>query len=79
MVAIYFVGVNDDGEICGLEPLAINSLITDLVNLTNNQEKLDPPFILHPKVYELENKLIIHIQVLASSQVHKTGKICIRS
>lgn len=43
------------------------------MNLSNNQQKLDPPFILSPQCYEIEGKWIIHIQVPASSQVHKTA------
>lgn len=50
-------------------------MITNLVNLSNNQEKLDPPFILFPQCYQIKGKWVIHIQVPASSEVHKTAGI----
>ena len=50
-------------------------MVSNIVNLSNNPQKLAPPFILFPQIYELNGKNIIHIQVPASSQVHKTGNI----
>ncbi|WP_281636695.1 AlbA family DNA-binding domain-containing protein [Flavobacterium marginilacus] len=68
-----FLGVNDAGEITGVSDDACDKMITDLVNLSNNPQKIDPPFILHPQKHVLNGKSIIYIQVPASSQVHKTG------
>lgn len=68
-----FLGVADTGEIIGVEETAIETLKSNLVNLSNNPQKIDPPHILFPMVYEINNKQIIHIQVPASSQVHKTN------
>lgn len=51
----------------------VEELKNDLVTLSNNPNKLDPPFILFPQVYEIENESIIHIQVPASSQMHKSA------
>jgi len=68
------LGVEDAGNVVGVEETAISKMITDLVNLSNNPQKLDPPFILFPQVYDINGRKIIHIQVPASSQVHKTGK-----
>ena len=67
------LGVADDGTVRGIDPSQVETLKTNLVNLSNNTQKLDPPFILFPLVHEIEGKTIIHIQVPASSQVHKTG------
>lgn len=69
------LGVDDKGNIPGVDEKAIAKMVTDLVNLSNNQQKLDPPFILFPQVYDINSRKIIHIQVPASSQIHKTGKI----
>lgn len=44
-------------------------------NLSNNPQKLDPPFILFPQTYAIDGKTIIHIQVPASSQLHKTANV----
>ena len=74
------LGADDAGRITGLEPGDLENMRTNLVNLSNNSQKLDPPFILHPVVHEVEGEKIMHIQVPASSQVHKTaGKIYDRS
>ncbi|WP_200800988.1 AlbA family DNA-binding domain-containing protein [Pedobacter caeni] len=69
-----FLGVKDDGTLSGIRPEYIDRITSDLVNLSNNPSKLDPPFILHPKVYEFEGKSILHIAVPQSSEVHKCGK-----
>ncbi|TRX35984.1 AlbA family DNA-binding domain-containing protein [Flavobacterium restrictum] len=68
-----FLGINDIGEIMGVSATACDKMISDLVNLSNNTQKIDPPFILHPQKHILNGKIIIYIQVPASSQVHKTA------
>lgn len=74
------LGVQDDGTVSGVTKTSIPVIVANLVNLSNNSQKLDPPFILYPHTYELKGKSVIHIQVPASSQVHKTANvICDRS
>lgn len=67
------LGVSDDNTLIGVNPAAVQTMITNLVNLSNNPQKLDPPFILFPQTYTIDGKIIIHIQVPASSQLHKTA------
>jgi len=67
------LGASDNGDVKGMEESQVSTMVTNLVNLSNNQQKLDPPFILFPQKYQLAGKWIIHIQVPASSQVHKTA------
>lgn len=69
------LGVNNSGKITGVQEPQVPTMVDNLVNLSNNQQKLDPPFILYPQVYQLENEWIIHIQVPSSSQVHKTANV----
>ncbi len=69
------LGVNNEGKLIGIEETSVNTIVTNLVNLSNNPQKLDPPFILFPQTYQIRGKNIVHIQVPASSQVHKTGNI----
>ncbi len=69
------LGVNNNGDILGVGESQVTTMITNLVNLSNNQQKLDPPFILFPQKYEVKGKWIIHIQVPASSQVHKSAGV----
>ena len=68
------LGVNDDGAIVGVEETAVETMVKNLVNLSNNPQKLDPPFILFPQTHHIHAMAIIHIQVPASSQVHKTAQ-----
>lgn len=68
-----FLGINDAGKIIGVTESACDKMISDLVNLSNNPQKIDPPFILHPQKHILDSKSIIYIQIPASSQVHKTA------
>jgi len=70
-----FLGVDNDGTILGIDPVTIKQLKTDLVNLSNNASKLEPPFILYPEEYELDGKNILYIQIPESSQVHKSNGI----
>jgi ATP-dependent DNA helicase RecG len=69
------LGVADDGRITGVEEERIEALKTNLVNLSNNPQKLDPPFILFPQTYSINKQTIIHIQVPSSSQVHKSSGV----
>lgn len=65
------LGVDDDGAITGVDKERVDEITNDLVTLSDNPNKLDPPFILFPQVHELESETIIHIQVPSSSQIHK--------
>lgn len=65
------LGVNYSGEVIGVSPSAIDQMKADISSLSNNPTKLNPPFILFPSMDEIKNKKLIHIQVPASSQVHK--------
>jgi len=69
------LGVNDKGDIIGINDDSIDKIKRDLVNQSNNTNKLNPPFILFPKVVSMKNKTIIHVQVAQSSQIHKCKDI----
>ncbi|MBW7868854.1 MAG: putative DNA binding domain-containing protein, partial [Brumimicrobium sp.] len=66
------LGVDDNGGIRGVNADCAEKLCKDFANLSNNSEKLNPVFLLQPKVVELEGKKIIHVFVPSSSQVHQT-------
>lgn len=67
------LGVDDNGVITGVDKNKVDELTSNLVTLSNNPNKLDPPFILFPQVYEIGDETIIHIQVPSSSQIHKSA------
>ncbi len=68
---VILLGVADDGTIEGVEPAAVERLTKDVVNLSNNPQKLEPPFILSPTTVEIEGKQILVLQVPASSDIHR--------
>ncbi len=67
-----FLGVADDGTITGIDPDAADRMKTDRANLSNNPQKIDPPWLLFPHTFELEEKTIIAVQVpLRNSNHHE--------
>ncbi len=48
----------------------------DFANLCNNPEKIEPTIYLTMKEYEIGDKIILHVYVPESSNVHRTaGKV----
>ncbi|MBI5730711.1 MAG: putative DNA binding domain-containing protein [Ignavibacteriales bacterium] len=69
------LGVTDDGTCIGVAPELVGKFSAEISSLSNNKNKLDPPFILFPSIAEIKRTKIIHIQVPASSQVHKCNGV----
>lgn len=45
---IIILGVNDEGEILGISPDAIDRIKQDFVTSINNDQKINPPLYLQP-------------------------------
>jgi len=69
------LGVADDGTVTGIDPAKIDKIKSDLVNWSNDPDKLDPPFMLFPEEFTIAGKQIIYVRVPQSSQVHETNNI----
>jgi len=69
------LGIENDGQIKGVDEEAVERLLADIVNQSNNAQKLDPPFILSPNTIVCEGKRIIVIHVPASPQVHRCAGV----
>jgi len=67
------LGADDNGGLTGVNVAKVAEMIANIVNLSNNPQKLNPPFILFPKEQVVGGFRIIHLQVPESSQVHQTG------
>ena len=79
---VILLGVNDSGNILGIEKGYVNKLKKNIANLSNNPEKLNPPFILAIEEFEFEfdNKTILAVNIPEGSQVHKSmNEIFIRN
>lgn len=75
-----YLGIADDGTITGVDPDAVDRLRREIANISNNPQKLDPPYLLFPKQEQREGKTIIVLQVPLSSQIHRhKGEIYLRS
>ena len=53
---------------------------SDIANLSNNPQQLDPPFLLFLHELTIAGKVVIAVQVPLSSQIHRHGgEIILRS
>ena len=64
------LGVDDNGEITGVDEKALELIKKSITDNSNNSELLKPAFILYPKLIQLAKKKIILVDVPSSSQVH---------
>jgi ATP-dependent DNA helicase RecG len=70
------LGVNDDGDVTGVDPDCAEQLKKDFVTAINNPQKLHPPAYLSIDEVEIDSKTILRIFVPESSQVHRcNGRI----
>lgn len=67
------LGVADDGEVTGVNPDAVPRIMAEIANLSNNPQKLDPPYLLFPQAETIDERQIVRVQVPCSSQVHRCG------
>ena len=70
------LGVRDSGEISGVDPSAVAGIKKDFANTINNPQKIQPPAYLSVNDIQVEDKVVLHILVPESSQVHRcNGRI----
>ena len=72
---VILLGVNDRGEVVGVEPSAVERLTAEIVTLSNNPQKLDPPQLLAPERVDYEGKTVLVLQVPASPQAHRSAGV----
>jgi len=69
------LGVADDGAVVGIDADVVERLKAEIVNLSNNPQKLNPPFIISPLSLDYQGKHILVLQVPVSSQIHRCNGI----
>lgn len=70
------LGVQDSGDITGIDPDAIQQIKKDFVTAVNNPQKLTPATYLSVERVEVNDKTVLYIYVPESSQVHRcNGRI----
>lgn len=71
-----FLGVEDKGDIIGIDPVAVDKIKKDFVTSMNNPQKISPTFYLSIEEIEIDENIILYIFIPESSQVHRcNGKI----
>ena len=70
------IGVQDSGEVTGIDTDAVSQIKKDFVTAINNPQKLHPPAYLSIDEATVQGKSILRIYVPESSQVHRcNGRI----
>jgi len=70
-----FLGVKDDGAVCGLPANAAPDIVKNFIKMISNPEAFSPTVYLSPEILEYEGQSIIHIHVPPSSEVHSYKKV----
>ena len=68
-----FLGVDDDGEIVGIESDKVEKVKKEFVTAVNNENKMYPPLYLTPMEYEEGGNHILYIHVPVSQDVCRVG------
>ncbi len=70
------LGVDDNGNIKGIEADSLPQIKKDLVTALNNPQKINPPLYILPETVDIEGKTLLYLCIPESSQVHRcNGKI----
>ena len=64
------LGVNDSGEVAGVDPDCVEQIKKDFVTAINNPQKINPPCYLSVDEIQIDGKVVLHILVPESSQAH---------
>ena len=69
-----FLGVLDDGTVCGVSEKAAPDMIKNFISCISNPALFTPTVYLSPKIVRYEGKTVIHVHVLPSAEVHSYKK-----
>lgn len=70
------LGVENSGDVCGVNPDAVDQIKKDFVTAVNNPDVINPTFYLSLTDIEIDDKVILYTFIPESSQVHRyKGKI----
>jgi ATP-dependent DNA helicase RecG len=76
---VILLGVDDDGIVTGIQPENKANFLKNIVTALNAIDNMSPVLYLNPFAIDYDGKMIIVVQVPASSQVHNhAGRVYIR-
>ena len=67
-----FIGINDDREVVGLDDVTLKKYIQEIDNIISNQ--INPSLDVLTHNVDIDNKIIIHIEILNTNQPHRSNK-----
>lgn len=68
------LGVNDNGEIIGVNKKNASQLVKTIINTVNNPELFTPRTAVYPEIILVDEKVVIYIYVHSSPSVHQYKK-----
>lgn len=68
------LGVNDDGQIIGVNPSQAENMKKTIINATNNPELFIPSANIYPEIIDVEGKKVIVLDVQSSDAVSQYKK-----
>lgn len=74
------LGVDDGGNVTGIDADALDRIKKDIVTTLNNSQKINPPLYILPETLKIDGRTVLYLNIPESSQVHHcNGKIFDRS
>jgi len=70
-----YLGVGDGGEIAGVPENTIPNIIRNFISMVSNPDIFTPTVYLAPEVLAYKGRMIVHIHVPPSSEVHSFKKV----
>ena len=65
------LGVENSGEVTGVEPSEVEKIKSAFVTTINNPNKISPTFYTNIEEYQIDGHTILYIPIPCSSQVHR--------
>ena len=69
-----FMGVLDDGTVCGVPEKAAPDMVKNFISCISNPALFTPTVYLVPEILSYQGKTIIHVHVFPSAEVHSFKK-----
>jgi ATP-dependent DNA helicase RecG len=63
------LGIDDNGDIVGVNPSAVKDMKKNFINMLSNPQKISPPLLLELEEVDIDGKLVLYAFIPASSQV----------
>ena len=65
-----FMGILDDGTVSGVPEKAAPDMVKNFISCVRNPAMFSPTVYLSPEILEYEGKIVIHVHVPSSAEVH---------